>query len=154
MRLARGSQRPPGAARAGERESRTRGPGRLVTAAITRAWGEWVADAWGLVVGARVRWSGEGRARKVNGSSEWFGPMRVWSAFLFFLNLWLVYLFYFLDFKLKFEFCHESHIWAKYSTSNPSVGIIYFYLLIFVHIIFVFFSFLNSRISFRIEIPL
>jgi hypothetical protein len=35
------------------------------------------------------------------------------------------------------------------TNSNPSVGIIYFYLLIFIHIIFIFFSFLNSRIPFR-----
>jgi hypothetical protein len=53
--LTHGSQRPARAARVGERESRTCGPSRSLTAAITRAWGEWVADAWGPVVGTWVR---------------------------------------------------------------------------------------------------
>jgi hypothetical protein len=67
--------------------------------------------------------------------------------FLFFYVLFFVFLYSQL-FESKFEFEHEFHLEVSYTSSNPNVGKTYFYLLIFIHIIFIFFSFLYSKISF------
>jgi hypothetical protein len=53
-------------------------------------------------------------------------------------------------FEFKFEFLNTNFsIESSIQIQASSGGIIYFYLLIFIHKILIFFSFLNSRISFK-----
>jgi hypothetical protein len=65
---------------------------------------------------------------------------------IFFFSLLLLFsLFKNLNFNLVMSFNFKSNVQLHF----PSVRIVYFYILIFIHIIFYFFSFLNSGISFR-----
>jgi hypothetical protein len=82
---------------------------------------------------------------------------QVWAhtplfLFKFFFPFFLSFPFYFLDFNLKLEFCHESHIFAKYLDSNPSVRRIYLSICFYLYNIF--FPFLNSKIVPLGQIPI
>jgi hypothetical protein len=110
-----------------------------------------------LTVGPRMA-VGRARDRTRFGPREWLlqvgrnefrSPGKFSFCFSFSFMFYFLFSFILNYFESKFEFEYEFHLWVNYTNSNSSVGIIYFYLLIFIHIIFIFFPFLNSRISFR-----
>jgi hypothetical protein len=131
-----------------------------------REWARRVADGWpphartiarpeehpderGPVVGARdtvgcARDILVGRARVIVGHARRIEPMRCFPIFLSLFNF--SFSLFHLNLKFEFESCYGLHLWVNYTNSNPSVGIIYLCLLIFLYIIFIFFSFLIPKL--------
>jgi hypothetical protein len=80
------------------------------------------------------------------GRIEVKGPGKLLSLFFYFLFLFSFILNYF---EFKFELLNTNfNIVSSVQFQASSGGIIYFYLLIYIHKILIFFSFLNSTIPF------
>jgi hypothetical protein len=121
------------------------------------AWGPWCSEIFVIArrlttrahrsVAERMQERWAARDQKENGP-RWAeaGPGAGFSFFIFFFLFCLLFI---LNSKFEFESFYEFHLWVKCTHSNHSIEIIYFIIfiiLIFTHIIFSSFSFLNSRI--------
>jgi hypothetical protein len=109
----------------------TRGPRRSAPGTWTGLAREWEGAA---------QWEAKRRWAKIECRGPTNFPPLLFFLFSFILNY----------FEFKFEFLNTNFsIESSIQIQASSGGIIYFYLLIFIHKILTFFSFLNSRISFK-----